>query len=388
MNRRSLLIAAGTLAASYSLTGCSPATNADLRVRLLENSIPAELLKVFQRQVARDKNLKLLPTSQLADLFKLLQTWKPQATSEQPTAGLPFVNSRRTVPVADLVTLGDAWLTSAIQQGLIQPIQTANLTDFQSLPDPWQAFVRRDRQGQPAPNGEIWAAPYRAGTLMIAYRHQEFERLGWTPQDWQDLWRSELRRKISLPDSARTVIGLTLKKLGQSINRDDLNAVPSLEAELNALHQQVKFYGSTNYLQPLLLGDTWVAIGWSSEILRMAKRDRRIRAVVPPSGTILTADLWVRPATAAADSSRQTLENQWISFFWQPQVAEQLSLLSLAASPVLLKSDRSALPEALRQNQTLLPLQNSLDKSEFLLPLPDRTIEQYRQLWTKVRSQA
>lgn len=222
---------------------------------------------------------------------------------------------------------------------------------------------------------------------MIAYRHQEFESLGWTPQDWQDLWRSELRRKISLPDSARAVVGLTLKKLGRSSNADDLNAIPQLETELKALQQQVRFYGSTDYLQPLLLGDTWVAVGWSTEILRMAKRDRRIRAVVPASGTILTADLWVRPATATSDTSRQALENQWIRFYWQPQIAQQLSLLNLSTSPVLLEGDRSTLPEALRQNQNLLPSQEILQKSEFLLPLPDRAVEQYRQLWIRVRSE-
>jgi putative spermidine/putrescine transport system substrate-binding protein len=388
MNRRSLLIAAGTLAVSYSLTGCSPSSDADLRVRLLENSIPAELLREFQRRAARDKNLKLLPNKQLADLFELLQTWKPQASAERSSSGLTApVTRSRTAPVADLVTLGDAWLTSAIQQELIQPLQTNDLAEFQTLPESWQAFVRRDRQAQIAETGEVWAAPYRAGTLMIAYRHKEFEQLGWTPQDWQDLWRSELRRKISLPDSARAVIGLTLKKLGRSINTADLNSVPQFEAELGALHQQVKFYGSTNYLQPLLLGDTWAAVGWSTEILRQAKRDRRIRVVIPPSGTILTADLWVRPAPATREPDRQRLETEWIRFFWQPQIAEQLSLLTLAASPVLFKGNRSTLSAALQQNQSLLPSSEILEKSEFLLPLSNGAIEQYRQQWIRVRSE-
>ncbi|WP_088890620.1 extracellular solute-binding protein [Leptolyngbya ohadii] len=384
MNRRTFLTA-GTLALSYALIGCSPSSDADLRVRLLENSIPAELLKEFERRVARGKDLRLLPSKQLADLFQLLQTWKPgDEAKSQGGLPLPFTN-RRSAPVADVITLGDAWLTRSIQQGLLQPLRTDDLKDFQALPDSYQAFVKRDRQGQLAANGDIWAAPYRTGTLMIAYRRKDFEELGWKPQDWADLWRSELQRKISLPDSARAVMGLTLKKLGRSINADDLNAIPQLAAELEALNRQVKFYGSTDYLQPLLIGDTWAAVGWSTEILRQAKRDRRIQAVIPSSGTILTADLWVRPAEASNDATRQTLEQDWISFFWQPQIAEQLSLLSLAASPVLLKGDRASLPESLRQNQNLLPSQAVLEKSEFLLPLSEQAIAQYQQLWTSVR---
>lgn len=378
---------AGTLALSYSLFGCGQ-SNPDLRIRLLEGSIPVELVKEFQRRVAKEKNLALLPTKQLKDLFQLLQTWNPQANpSAKPKSGLPipFVGGK-PAPVADLVTVGDFWLAPAIQQGLIQPFPAGKTSDWQKLPAQWQTLVKRDRQGKLDPNGEIWAAPYRWGTLMIAYRRDFFHKLGWTPQDWKDLWRSELQQSISLPNSPRSVIGLTLKKLGRSVNVENLDEVSSLKAELEALQRQVKFYGSEAYLQPLILKDTQVAVGWSTEILPLIKRDRRIAAVVPSSGTILTADLWARPAKApdSENEARQQLQNQWINFYWQPQIATQLSLLSLAASPVLINSDRSQLPEALRQN-LVLPSEEILQRSEFLLPLPEPTINQYQQLWTTVR---
>ena len=44
----------------------------------------------------------------------------------------------------------------------------------------------------------------------------KFEELGWKPKDWSDLWRTELRDRISLLDQPREVIGLTLKKMGFS----------------------------------------------------------------------------------------------------------------------------------------------------------------------------
>ncbi|HEY9696618.1 MAG TPA: extracellular solute-binding protein [Trichocoleus sp.] len=390
MNRRSFLTGAGTLALSYALVGCGQ-SNPDLRVRLLEDSIPPELLKEFQRRVAKGKELALLPGEQLADLFQLLQTWNPQPNDgTKPASGLPlpFVGSKPT-PVADLITLGDYWLAPAIQQGLVQPFQTSETSAWEKLPAQWQTLVKRDRQGKPDANGETWAAPYRWGTLMIAYRRDAFQKLGWTPQDWKDLWRSELQRYISLPDTPRAVIGLTLKKLGRSVNLANLSEVSNLTSELEALQQQVKFYGSQDYLQPLLLNDTWAAVGWSTEILPIVKRDRRIAAVVPSSGTILTADLWVRPVKApeSDNADRRQLQNQWINFYWQPQIATQLSLLSLAASPILMGSDRSQLPEALRQNP-VLPPEAVLQRSEFLLPLSEQTTQQYQQMWATVRQAA
>ena len=53
------------------------------------------------------------------------------------------------------------------------------------------------------------------------------------------MWREELRGRISLPDSDREVIGLTLKKLGYSYNTTDLALVSDLESEL----EQLKIWG-------------------------------------------------------------------------------------------------------------------------------------------------
>ncbi|MCY7322669.1 MAG: extracellular solute-binding protein, partial [Phormidesmis sp. CAN_BIN36] len=205
------------------------------------------------------------------------------------------------------------------------------------------------------------------------------------PTDWSDLWRDDLRGHISLLDQPREVIGLTLKRLGQSYNTIDLKTVPSLEAELRSLHQQVKFYSSDNYLQPMLLGDTWAAVGWSTDALPLMQRNQPIGAVFPLSGTALWSDLWVHPATSQPTLATQTLLSQWINFCWTPEIAAQLSLLSDAASPILTALNAATLPKELQKSPLLLPSQSLLDRSEFLEPLPKSTVESYQSLWEKVR---
>ncbi|WP_199318762.1 extracellular solute-binding protein [Leptolyngbya sp. FACHB-541] len=390
IKRRSLLAGAGALALAQLLAGCNSRSNAALRVRLLDGSVPVQLLRAFQRDLEQQLALDFLPQPQLSDLYDLLQTWK-QAEAEPVRSGwrerIPFLNSNRQPEnVADLVTLGDYWLASAIRQELIQPLELETLPEWEKLPDRWQALVRRDRQGQLNPEGELWAAPYRWGSAVIAYRIEEFEELGWTPTDWQDLWRPELKGHVSLLDSPTAVIGVTSKKLGQSFNPTDLGE--ELQAELQALHQQTKFYSSDNYLQPLLLGDTWIALGWSTDVLPVLERDRRIAAIVPESGTILTADVWVRPAAAkpvTRTGDELTLVEQWINFCWQRQNAVNLSLLGTAASPVLTILNRTDLPAPIQQNSVLLPSAAVLERSEFLEPLSEGAIALYRRLWIEVR---
>jgi putative spermidine/putrescine transport system substrate-binding protein len=291
-----------------------------------------------------------------------------------------------------LVTLGDYWLEAAIEQKLIQPLEISELQGWKQLPSRWQELVKRDRSGKLDKSGPIWGAPYRWGTTAIVYRRDKFEDLGWIPKDWSDLWRPELRDRISLLNQPREIIGLTLKKLGFSYNTTNLSQVPNLKKELLALHQQVKFYSSDNYLEPLILEDTWLALAWSTDVLSLRSSYRQIEAVVPRSGTALWADLWVQPAQVATQSNStetadlESLKKQWIDFCWQPKPAREISLFSHATSPIITDLNPADLPKDLRQNSLLLPDKSILDKSEFLKPLPKLAVEEYQALWKEIRT--
>jgi putative spermidine/putrescine transport system substrate-binding protein len=393
MKRRSLLIGLGALALNPLTTGCSNRREADLHLQVLSGSLPAQLIQTFQHrqqpQLQRHPVLGFTPQPQLEDLFTLLQTWKQRSTAGNSSqrSWNPLARSTNAADVADLVTLGDYWLLPAIQQGLIQPFDATDLQGWEMLSPQWRSLMTAYATDQPTatPPKQLWAAPYRWGTMVIAYRNEEFQSLK-PPTDWADLWRPELQGRISLLDGPRETIGLTLKKLGQSFNPSNLNAVAALPSELAALHRQARFYSSDAYLQPLLLGDTWVAVGWSTDVLPVIKRDRRITAIVPTSGTILTADVWVRPAREAASPAVvEELLKQWIDFCWQPEAALQMAILGQSASPVLTTLDRTQLPSTVRENAILLPPQAVLERSELLKPLNTTTAEQYRQVWQALR---
>lgn len=390
MDRRAFITRTGALLLSQGLVACQGGSQTTLSVRLLKSSIPQQLVSKFRQQLQQANQsgeLDFAPETQLQTLFTYLQTWKFQTGVEskrQPWMRLPFVKSEPRQ--ADLITLGDYWLPQAIQQQLIQPLELSQLEGWQALPQRWQALVRRNDRGLPDSQGKLWGAPYRWGSTVIVYRKEKFEEKGWKlPTDWSDLWRSELKGRISLLNSPREVIGLTLKKLGYGYNTSDLQPIAALPTELRALHQQVKFYSSTAYLQPLLLKDTWVAVGWSTDILPLMQRDRQLAAVIPQSGTALWSDLWVRPIKAAP-APVQDLAMQWIDFCWQAQTARELSLLSGGISPAIGVTATSNLSPALREHPVLLPDLQVIDRSEFLSPLPDSTLNQYRSFWQEMRS--
>ncbi|MEX0272302.1 extracellular solute-binding protein [Leptolyngbyaceae cyanobacterium UHCC 1019] len=392
ISRRSLLLGAAFSSLSVILEGCAGQSSSSLQIRALQGSIPPQMLNEFRRQAAGVK-LDYAADRQLEELFALLQTWKRSQSSNnsQKSSGfalpswVPFIGQSDTANPVDLVTLGDHWLSGAIAQGLLAPLDAATVQGGSALLNTpqWKALVTRNAEGKLDANGKVWAMPYRVGTTVIAYRQDIFKQQGLQPPtDWADLWRPELKGRISLLDQPREVIGLTLKKLGKSYNTADLAAVPTLAAELRSLNQQAKLYSSTHYLQPLLLEDTWVAVGWSEDVLQSGQRSPNVVAVVPTSGTALWADLWVRPA---ANPTIPPAVAEWLTFCLQPAIAQQISLLTWGASPLLFGKSLADLPTELHRAPALFPDPKIVETSEFLQPLSKTAIEQYEKAWKAMR---
>lgn len=389
MRRRLFLASTGAVLLNLGLGGCDRPSGSGLRVRLLKGSVPPQLLGQFQRRQSPKPRLSFKPVEQLPALYTQLSTWKHQTQQDQSldlpgfTLNLPAIQTEPPQP-DDLVMVGDSWLTRAIQEQLIRPLnELADLPQWSQVPRQWRRLVQRDRQGQVvADGGEIWAAPYRWGSTVLVFDPGRLARLGLTVSDWDILWQPELQGRISLPDQPREVIGLTLKRLGYSYNTPDPKAVPDLVSQLQDLNRQVRFYSSDTYLQPLVLKDTWLAVGWSADVLTLLRRYPHFQAVVPRSGTALWLDLWVAPV----DSQPQPLSTQWINFCWDPAVARKISQLSRAASSLLTPGqDVPDLPEALRKHPFLWPEKSVFQKSEVLASLPSSAQKAYQALWEDIR---
>jgi putative spermidine/putrescine transport system substrate-binding protein len=380
MDRRSFLIGTGTVALSQILAGCGNQNQATLNVKFLKGSVPNQVVKAFRTSIKQSASLEFATVAQLENLFDDLQSWQQKNKKPDKERSLiPGISWQHSTKAPDILTIGDYWLAAAIKQKLIQPIDPTLLQQWSNLPLRWQELVTRNDLGQPNRQGKVWAAPYRWGYTMIAYNRDKFQSLGWQPKDWGDLWREECKGRISLLNHPREVIGLTLKTLGKSYNTENLSQVPDLEQQLRRLHQQVKFYSSDTYLQPLILEDTWLAVGWSNDLLPVIQRYRQFDAVIPTSGTALWADLWVLPSSTAS----QPLNQNWIDFCWQPQIAQQISLLSKANSPIPLELNQASIQAKLRP--LLIPNPKILKLSEFLLPLSQETRQHYQSLWQEMR---
>ena len=387
LSRRSFFRTTTAITLAQLLSSCSNSSNI-LQILFLENSVPIQLIGDFRKAIGRETKVDFQPQTQLNEIFDSLVKIAQIKTTDAQTNLLDKILDRPK-KTAEIISLGDSWLSLAIEKKLLQPLDINSLGNWKKLPSSWQKLVRRNNKGNIKNDGEIWGAPYRWGSTIIAYKKDKLNELGLTITDWQDLWNFQLRDRISLLDSPRETIGLTLKKLGYSYNTDNLTSIPDLETELLALHRQAKLYSSDRYLEPLILGDTWVAVGWSTDILPIIERYPEIGFVIPKSGTSLWADLWVKPrldsVTNDENKNISQIAEKWINFCWELKAAKQISLFTEGVSPILLSIKSPELPKDLQNNAFLNSEVLRSDRSEFLLPQTAQTKQQYRDLWLKIR---
>ncbi len=387
MQRRSFILTLGSIALGSSLTGCQ-GQQSILRLLALKSSLPPQLLGGFWRSIQPTPKVELATEGQFKEILAQLQQWLKTGEAESKGLKLPLIPPARSAAyIPNLVSMGDGWLPKAIQAKSIEPIATNTLTNWGKLESRWQELARRDERGNISTSGQVWGVPYRWGTTMIAYRRDLLAAAQIPiPQDWTDLWQPKLKHRISLLDRSREVIGLTLKKLGASYNQTDLDRVSNLKAELQKLHQQVKFYSADTYLQPLTIGDTWVAVGWSSDIIDLVQKNPKIGAIVPKAGTAIWADLWVQPTSKQPNlANRLQLSQQWMDYCLQLESSNQISMLSNGAAPLLSSLPTTNIPADRQISPLILPDRAILAKSEFIYPLSATTQAQFDRLWQEIR---
>ncbi|TAE58737.1 MAG: extracellular solute-binding protein [Nostocales cyanobacterium] len=383
MDRRSFLLGTSGILVSQILAGCDKNNQTKLTIQLLKGSVPGQVVNQFKKIIESESQtkLKFIPTNQISVAFKQLQTWQqPKKDNQEDWQRLIPLRQNSQNDRSDLLTLGDFWLKAAIEQKLIQPIETAEIKQWSALDQKWQQLVKRNSQGDIDKNGQVWGVPYRWGNTVIIYNREKLREFDWQPTDWSDLWREELRLKISLLNHPREVIGLVLKKLGKSYNTENISTIPNLETELKTLNQQVKFYDSTTYLEPLIIGDTWLAVGWSSDIIPILNRYPKLGAVIPRSGTAIWADLWVKPAGI----KHNDLQSRWLDFCLQPDIAQQIIKFSQTNSPIPTNISQEEIAQPLRN--LLLTNQDIMNKSEFLYPLSEQTNQEYEKSFQNMKN--
>ncbi|XP_011028002.1 PREDICTED: uncharacterized protein LOC105128158 isoform X2 [Populus euphratica] len=315
------------------------ALSVPLRIVALRGSVPPSWIKDFIQSQGRRLRFRVKYLGSLENIFSDISA----SFNKCNTGPMSTVAS-------DIVSIGDSWLSFAIKNAIIEPVRGVEEQDwFKGLSDKWKVYLRRNHEGEIDPEGEIWAAPYRWGSMVIAYKKSKFQKHKLAPiEDWADLWRPELAGRISMVDSPREVVGSVLKYMGASYNTNNIDL--QVPGGKNAVQQNLA-----------LLGKQAIPAATKLETNQIGGR---IRGPSP-------------------------LIHQWIEFCLQAARALPFKQEVIpGATPSAIENSVIEVPKELTKGKPKLdtnliagvPPPEILTKCEFLEPLPDATLSDYKLL--------
>lgn len=213
----------------------------------------------------------------------------------------------------DLVVPSDYMVALLRKDGLLLPIDLSRIPNLTHL-----AARFRDPSYDP---GHRYSVPYQWGITGIGYNKSQVIP---PPTRWADLfepaWMGPYRRRISMLNDMREVIGAALVASGHSPETTD----PQHLAEAQALLQQQKpflaKYDSESFEDSLASGETVLAQGWSGEIAMAQSQNPDIAFTVPSEGAFVFVDNWAIPKGAR----QKELAEEFINFVLRPDISAMI----------------------------------------------------------------
>jgi spermidine/putrescine transport system substrate-binding protein len=174
-------------------------------------------------------------------------------------------------------------LPSAINEGLLLPVDTAKLTNFNSLYD------RFKQQEECFKDGKMYSVPWVWGSTAIAYNTDDIKE---PPTSMSVLFDPKYKGKIAIRDDFNDAVMLAAIVLGQDPNKPaDLDAIKEKLIEQKPLNKT--YWKTGDEFSKLFAGkQISVALMWSGQAASMKQDGQPIGFVVPKDGAIGWVDTW------------------------------------------------------------------------------------------------
>ncbi len=178
------------------------------------------------------------------------------------------------------------------------------------------------------PTGE-YSLPWQAGIAGIAYN---MEVTGRELTTVEDLWDPAFKGKIGMLTEMRDTIGIIAMSLGIDLDKPEFQNFQPAFDKLNEEVQngQVRQFTGNDYVDDLEQGNYAATIGWSGDVVQLAKSNPNIRFVVPESGGTQWFDTMVIPKGA----SNVDDVGEWMNFVYDPVNAARITAEVQYISPV------------------------------------------------------
>ncbi|ABW20068.1 ABC transporter substrate-binding protein [Alkaliphilus oremlandii] len=334
-----------SLVVSLFLAGCSSSAKETLTVYNWADYIDESVIKEFEKE------------------FDVRVIYDTFSTNEDM-----YVKLKSGGASYDVAFPSDYMIERMIKEDMLHKIDMSKVDNYKYID---ARFQNLDFD----PSNE-YSVPYMWGTVGLLYDTTVVKE----PVDsWELLWDEKYAGQILMMDSQRDSIGITLKKLGFSVNSRDSKELELAKQELIRQKPLVMAYVVDEVKDMMIGGEAAIAIAWSGDAMLMMGQNEKLAYVVPKEGSNLWFDNMVIPKSA----KNKELAEKFINFMTRPEIS--LKNVEYIEYSTPNTGTMELLDEELLNNPVAYPSDDIVDNCEVFLD-PSDFLKEYDRIWTEIKA--
>ncbi|MGG5462600.1 ABC transporter substrate-binding protein [Clostridium sp. B9] len=223
-----------------------------------------------------------------------------------------------------------------------------------------------------------YSVPYMWGTVGIIYNTKKVT----DPVDsWDILWNTKYKDQVIMPDSVRDAMAVAEKKLGYSLNTENLDQIEQAKLELMKQKKDglILAYMVDQVKDVMVAGEASLAVAWSGDAVTMIERNPDLAYALPKEGS----NKWFDAIAIPKNTQHKENAEKFINFLCEPENAKQNVEYIGYSTPNTAAYE--LLPEEIRDDKVAYPDPESLKNSEVFIDLPEKILRKYDEAWLEIK---
>ncbi|MEG1758224.1 MAG: spermidine/putrescine ABC transporter substrate-binding protein [Oscillospiraceae bacterium] len=267
----------------------------------------------------------------------------------------------------DVIIPSDYMIARMLGEDMLEKLDFANVPNFKLVSD---VYKNMDYDAK-----NEYSVPYMWGLVGLIYNGAVIED---EIDSWSALWDQKYIGQILMFSNSRDAFGISLLRLGYSLNETDTKALEEAAVELQNQKMLVQAYVMDEIFNKMEGGEALIAPYYAGDAITMIEANPDLKFVIPKEGTNYFVDAMVIPK----GSKNKEAAEMFINFMCEPEVSAANAGYIGYSTPIPEAFELLDLDEV--ASKISYPDDEVLKNTEVFRALPEEVNLQIDRYWTDI----
>lgn len=266
----------------------------------------------------------------------------------------------------DIIIPSDYMIARLIDEDRLEKLDFDKIPNISLIDDKYR-FTDFDPEG-------AYTVPYTWGMVGLVYNTKYVTAE--EASTWDVLWNEKFKGKVLMFGNSRDAFGIALKKLGYSLNTENLEEIDKAADALKAQKAVNQMYAMDQTFDKMANENAYAAPYYAGDCLTMMERNENLAFAYPKEGVNQFIDsVCIPKGTANKDAAEA-----FINFLCETDIAVANCEFISYFTP------QTEAMEIVGVDERIKPTEEALENSETFVMLGDEANSHMEDLWLQIRS--